>query len=915
MATASQGHPNLPMYLSNLGTALARRFEHAGDSADLDSAIDAGQQAVDAAPPGYPNLPMLLSNLGTTLASRFKRAGDSADLDDSIDFARQAVTATPPGNPNLPMYLSNLGISLRLRFEHAGDNGDLDDAIDATQQAVDATLPGHPNRAAMLSNLGTSLWTRFERSGDSADLDHAIDAGRQAVDATPPGHPNLPMYLSNLGNSLRLRFEYARGSADLDDSIDAGRRAVAATVPGHADHALRLSNLGISLYARFKQAGDSADLDAAIDFVRQAVTATPPGHSKLPMYLSNLGNSLLTRFGQTGDSGDLDAGIDAGRRAVDAAPPSHASLARYQLNLGRYLLIRFKQTEDSGDLDAAIGYFRAASQIPTGTASERLSAARSWGFAAARAGRWHQAAEGYAAAVALLPMVAWHGLDRATREEQLAQWAGLATDAAACAIRDGRPELAVELLEQGRSVLWTEALNLRSDLTRLVEEHPVLAERLDRIRAVLDSPVTEAVASLSDPRAGSAPAAGHAQQDAAGLRRRKAREWDQALAEVRALNGFEHFLARIMYPGLVSAAADDPVVIVNVSRHGCHALIVDVSSEHAQVVNLPGMSLDAAVDHANEMLLAVAGSTASGRAFPRKKDRHVVLDNLEWLWDVVAEPVLTALGHTSRPEADSPWPRVLWCPTGPLTALPIHAAGHHPRLRTATADSTDCVLDRVISSYTTTLTALTRSRQPLARSPVRQLTVGMAITPGLPPLPAVPTEMKVLARHFTPSELNHQLVGSQATQAAVLSAMATHSLVHLACHASQQHADPTSSGFALWDGRLTITDLAGQPTQRRDLAFLSACQTATGSVRNLDEAIHLAAAMQFLGYRHVIATLWTIADSPAPEVADNVYKTLSQSGTPDPDRTGEALHQAIHSLRQADPTNPLLWAPYIHLGN
>jgi CHAT domain-containing protein len=41
----------------------------------------------------------------------------------------------------------------------------------------------------------------------------------------------------------------------------------------------------------------------------------------------------------------------------------------------------------------------------------------------------------------------------------------------------------------------------------------------------------------------------------------------------------------------------------------------------------------------------------------------------------------------------------------------------------------------------------------------------------------------------------------------------------------------------------------------RELAFLSACHTATGSPRGLDEAIHLAAAMQLLGYRHVIATL------------------------------------------------------------
>jgi CHAT domain-containing protein len=72
--------------------------------------------------------------------------------------------------------------------------------------------------------------------------------------------------------------------------------------------------------------------------------------------------------------------------------------------------------------------------------------------------------------------------------------------------------------------------------------------------------------------------------------------------------------------------------------------------------------------------------------------------------------------------------------------------------------------------------------------------------------------------------------------------------------------------------------------------------------------------MQFLGYRHVIATMWTIADSPAPHVADAVYAALATDGTPDAGDTAQALHQAIHALRKQDPTNPILWAPYTHLG-
>jgi len=604
---------------------------------------------------------------------------------------------------------------------------------------------------------------------------------------------------------------------------------------------------------------------------------------------------------------------------VDRTPPDHPDLAGYLSNLGSFLLTRFKQAGETADLDEAIGCWRRASREPTATPHVRLAAAsKGWGDAAADAGRTAEAADGYAAAAGLLPTVAWHGLDRATREEWLAQWTGLAAEAATCAVLDARPGLAVELLEQSRSVLWTQALNLRSDLALLAETHPGLAKRLNDIRVILDRPAPETTPPRSGREAGSGLDLGRSrqQQGAIELRRRKAREWDELLTQVRALDGFEHFLAAVPYADLKAVAVDGPVVIVNASRNGGHALIVDAGSKQPQVLSLPDLNHDAATNHAIEMLRALPDAADLERASPeRDKDRRALLGVLDWLWEVVAGPVLITLGHTNPHVTGNPWPRVWWCPTGPPSLLPIHAAGHHPRLRTTAKVSTECVADRVISSYTPTLAALARACQPIPTAPVRQLTVGMPDTPRLPPLPAVADELKVLASHFPLGRNNHQITGPKATCANVLTAIAAHSWVHLACHAGQQHSDPDSSGFALRDGTLTITDLAAQPTKHRDLAFLSACQTATGGIRHLDEAIHLAAAMQFLGYRHVIATMWTIADSPAPRVADTVYSALTQGGTPDPSRTAEALHQAIHSLRETDPTQPLLWAPYIHLGS
>lgn len=41
-----------------------------------------------------------------------------------------------------------------------------------------------------------------------------------------------------------------------------------------------------------------------------------------------------------------------------------------------------------------------------------------------------------------------------------------------------------------------------------------------------------------------------------------------------------------------------------------------------------------------------------------------------------------------------------------------------------------------------------------------------------------------------------------------------------------------------------------------DDRLLSACETATGDSEQPDQAVHLAAAMLFVGFRSVIATMW-----------------------------------------------------------
>ncbi|GLW98815.1 hypothetical protein Misp02_29020 [Microtetraspora sp. NBRC 16547] len=316
-----------------------------------------------------------------------------------------------------------------------------------------------------------------------------------------------------------------------------------------------------------------------------------------------------------------------------------------------------------------------------------------------------EAVEGFDLAVRLVPAVAWHGLSLPVRRENLTEWPGLAADAAACAILAGQPATAVELLEQGRSVLWQQMLHLRGDLTELARTHPDLAAKVSSLRTALNSGLD-------------------AQNDNLGEERRAlAREWDRVVGEVRKLDGFRHFLAPTPYDELLQAAGAGPVIIVNASQYGCHALIVRPGRPAPEVLSLPKLTLADAHAHAHAGRL-MSSIMARPRTFlERERRRHAIHDTLDWLWDTVTGPILDAL-------APEPGQRVWWCPVDVLSFLPLHAASHHPRHHTV-ADTDGWALDRVVSSSMPTLGALLRSRERAARpAPFHQLAVGLPRTPG-----------------------------------------------------------------------------------------------------------------------------------------------------------------------------------------
>ncbi|MGA4992209.1 CHAT domain-containing protein [Nonomuraea bangladeshensis] len=976
--TAATGGPSWPTMLGNYAAALLVRFETTGDPADLDAAVQAADTAAEAVPTGHPERAARSSDLSSTLLTRYTSRGDRADLDAAVADARDAVALARPDHPQLGRYLSNLAYALRLRADAYDDLADLDAAVQAGEEAVARLPVGHPERAGYLVNLASASASRFERTGHWTDLDRAVERSREAVEQTSDGHADLPGRWNNLALILRVRFERSGRLADADEAVMLGRRVLATVPPEHAERCRYLTNLAATLHVRYRQTHDLTDLDEAVEAAREAVAALPPTHPERGGYLSNLGNALRVRFDERNDVHDLAAAREATQLAVAVTPRgadrakylsnlsavllstvehdpgrSDALVAaieaaeeaveitasieqsdrgRYLANLGNALITRgssadlaraatvtaeavrssppdhpdhaaflftaghaLHAADPSGRVPEA---WRAAARSRTGATEVRLRAAWAWGTAAATANDAADAADAFATAVSLLPVLAWRGLDQAVREEHLWRWAGLASDACAWALRAGEPRRAVELLEQGRSITWQQIVQTHADLTAARAAAPELAARLDELREALDAPASvtghDDVLPVLD------------RERDAQVRRRLAEEWDDVVESIRGVAGLETFLTAVPYEKLAAEAAHGPIVFVNLSRYGCCAIAL--TGSEPVVIDLPALTRASAVDRAN-LLLQTRLTAEKERTFANARAAHrALVDVLAWLYDTIAAPVLAALAPVLEgADGDRRLPRVWWCPTGPLTMLPLHAAGHY------SGAAADTLLNRVVSSYLPTISALHRARTAgAAGPPARALVVAPSTTyDDLRPLPFAAREAGKVRQHLPDGE---DLSEAAATADTVLTELSRHSWVHLSCHGRQHPTDPAGSALYLHDRPLTVAEIAGHRFAGGQLAYLSACETFTGGVRVLDEAMHLSAAFQVAGFRHVIATLWTIIDERSMAIADDVYASLTEDGTADPTKAARALHAAVMRLRAQYPHAPSLWAPYVHSG-
>ncbi|KAG9121183.1 hypothetical protein FRC07_002967 [Ceratobasidium sp. 392] len=892
-------HPEQAIRFQDLANSYHARFKLLEDALDLQSAVELFTKALDLIPSGHPDRPVFLKNLANVYSTRYRSFGELQDLETTISFLSQAVTLLTNDHRIAPFVFNNLGNALSTRCSHLGNLADLDKAIDLQLKAAGSVSDNHPNKAKWLSNLGTAYRDRYQRLGDYNDIEQAVSCQNKALLLTPDQHPILYAVLINGGAAFFTRFLCANKLEDLNTAVERFNQALSISQPENSNKHTLFNNLGISYYSRFRNLGETTDLEKAIELQTQAVSLLADVHPDKPSWLNNLGLSHHARFKQFNQASDLDKAIELYTQAAVLIPSDHPLQCALQHNLGASFQSQFDRLDDSSFLDQSLECFERATRLLTGPPSTRLTAARDW----AKLAFVHKpdtARDAYAQAMALIPRVVWLGSTISHRYDRIEEIGDIALEASTVAIACHDYGTALEWFEEGRSIVWKQLLHLRAPLDELPTLDEQLAQELKQVSRELESVST--TSEIFD----DVPAEVTSFEQVVQQHHRLAERWEQLVNQVRLLPGMESFLSPRKVVELLATARTGAVVSVVVHSAECHALIIRQNSSDVTHLALPSLSLQK-IHHVRLQLARSLRRQGRGdRGVTTALNPEAMLEAaLLMLWTDLTKPILELLGYLESPVAQE-LPRITWCTTGALNFLPLHAAGDYSQAGHA-------LFDFAISSYTPFLSALLAPvLQPNSLSGM--LAIGQASTHGFSPLPGTIFELDNIQEQFQHMRFT-RLDGENATISAVLSAIPEHSWVHFACHASQNLNRPTMSAFHLQGGALDLATLTRSSLPHARLAFLSACQTATGDESLPEEAVHLAAGIMAAGYRTVVASMWSIDDADAPIVTKNFYRYMLEDGRPSERDAARALHDAVGRLRAQVGVKMFgRWVPYIHIG-
>lgn len=912
LARLKSGHNDHPMVISGLATGLLKRCELRGDMTDLESAINYFHSALELHPPGHPNRFSALTDLADARIMRYNLYKDLPDLEFAVDLYRNALSLLPSKHGDEGVLLNNLGNALFLRFSRREKEMDLEEAIMQHRRAL--PLLAHDSERVILAHeaLANCYDTRFERHHEPADLHFAIFHFSEALVRAPLNHPHISALLTNIVPCLEARFGIHGELGDLELAISHSRQSLDILPSGHRDRASRLHTLAGVLLLRFRELGDEFDLQQA--YLHCSVALSKRMSNDVERASSQLlfSRIMRARFLPWHDARDLEPIFKHLRSAKASCTTNHDLLPDIYAELSTMHFLRYLLTQQSSELTEALGHHELSLHYTGGTSMPALRASQQW-VKDAEMCNHRSGIDAYRITMNLLFKLALDMHSPERRQLLVVRHAKTCPmDAASFALRFQQPEDGIEMLEYGRELVWSQlvrTMTVLDDLRRTGKHGVTLADELERLNERLKQ--IPRIASLTSKTC-----------------KALVKEREAVIDQIRRKGGgFKRFLQLPDFSDLQKAATGGLVVVVNASQYSCDAVIVwpDCMPDHVPLCDLSLRDVSLMASRF-EKLRKGGGATSVDTAHEEALARL-----LSELWDKVVNPIVQQI--KSRVVRGS---RLWWCPTGIFTSIPLHAAGpYHTR--------GPPLFHTYVSSYTSTLAVLARSKAPTGSPQIRRcisgflkgrLTRANSMT-GLSSSSAQSTppssspfvigigslesqgnsdQLDMLQSRTRSRVPLKRLEGLGQTTTTVAGAFKYCNWLHVACPVIHDHARPCRSTLErMQDGHIKLRDLA-RMCSRPDFAFVSTCRAVNEDESAVDELMALPIALQYTGFRSVVGTLWNVDEVVTRRVVSLFYEyAISQTAgsTHQLDAAG-VLQRVLMKIEECVPLSQRI--AFVHVG-
>jgi hypothetical protein len=356
-----------------------------------------------------------------------------------------------------------------------------------------------------------------------------------------------------------------------------------------------------------------------------------------------------------GNLSDIAEAISAHQKAIALTPTGHPQLAEHHFNLANSFAMLLIVPGSHSNLEKSCFHSKFAASLAFASPSTRLKAAKCWAQLTFK--YYPQSPEtliAFDTVMNLLLLVA--GLEHTIQQRHLLlqDMSDLPLQAAAAACSLGHIDKALEWLEQGRCLVWTQLNYLRTPIDDLALHSPALAQHFLAVSKHLECTAARATPSqscmsLSDKMSLEREAHTHV---------KLATEWDELLHTIRTtLPGFHNFLKPSPCSALIQNLPDSgPIVIVNVHHSWCDAIAVLAGLDEPLHIPLPKLSLEKAKAYQQDFMTHLQQHQVRMQAaglgpldnlqerglqpFQKIKKVHNVLAGL---WRNIVKPILEAL--------------------------------------------------------------------------------------------------------------------------------------------------------------------------------------------------------------------------------------------------------------------------------